>query len=60
MKTMRVALWCVLVFAAAAGAVRGQDRGLAVVGREVVGPDTAIGKQWAVFIAIDRYRNQLP
>jgi hypothetical protein len=37
-----------------------QNRGLEVVAAEVVGRDAAIGKQWAVFIAIDRYKEWGP
>ena len=37
-----------------------QDRGLAVVAKEYLGPSVNIGKQWAVFIAIDRYQEWGP
>ncbi|MDR0583643.1 MAG: SUMF1/EgtB/PvdO family nonheme iron enzyme [Treponema sp.] len=37
--------------------VKAQDRGIRV---DIVGADTVIGKQWAVFIAIDRYKEWGP
>jgi hypothetical protein len=45
----------VCVFAALTGYLAAQERGIAVVAAEAVGRDASIGKQWAVFIAIDRY-----
>ncbi|MDR1419887.1 MAG: caspase family protein [Treponema sp.] len=35
-------------------ALAAQDRGLSLAAKEVVG-DAAVGRQWAVFIAVDRY-----
>ena len=37
-----------------------QDRGLVASALKAVGNDAAIGKQWAVFIAIDKYREWPP
>ena len=38
--------------------ISAQTRGLQI--QSIVGSDTAVGKQWAVFIAIDRYREWSP
>jgi hypothetical protein len=37
-----------------------EERGLEVVAAETVGTDAAVGRQWAVFIAIDRYQEWRP
>ena len=37
-----------------------QDRGLQIRAAQDLGPQVQIGKQWAVFIAIDRYREWTP
>ncbi|MDL2229177.1 caspase family protein [Treponema sp. OttesenSCG-928-L16] len=37
-----------------------QDRGLRVTASETLGQEVSIGKQWAVFIAIDRYKEWGP
>jgi len=37
-----------------------QDRGIKITAAETLGANAVIGKQWAVFIAIDRYREWSP
>jgi hypothetical protein len=47
----------ILTFSLAASALSAQDRGLAVLARQVTGrPDFDVGKQYAVIIGIDKYR----
>ena len=48
-----------LVSLIAANAV-GQNRGLQLLAQENLGRQVQIGKQWAVFIAIDRYKEWAP
>jgi site-specific DNA-cytosine methylase len=37
-----------------------QERGMSMVVKEALGADATIGKQWAVFVAIDRYKEWTP
>jgi hypothetical protein len=56
----KLSLAGILVFLSLAAA-SAQERGLSVSGpAAALGQDAAIGKQWAVFIAIDRYREWTP
>lgn len=49
-----------IVFLAASSAVPAQDRGLLLSARAAAGPEVVIGRQYAVLIAIDRYREWAP
>ena len=57
MKKFFTALICAFALAASVSA---QDRGLQIRVAEDFGAQIQIGKQWAVFIAIDRYREWPP
>jgi formylglycine-generating enzyme required for sulfatase activity len=39
-----------------ANIMNAQSRGIEVAARQILGEDVSIGKQWAVFIAVDRYQ----
>jgi len=52
MKKILLAIVLVCVLAAGAAA---QNRGLQLIAAQDFGPQVQVGKQWAVFIAIDRY-----
>jgi hypothetical protein len=49
-----------LLFFSTFSSAAAQDRGLTVAARDILGNNTAVGKQWAVFIAIDRYQEWGP
>ena len=40
--------------------VSAEERGLSLSGTAAAAGDLEVGKQWAVFIAIDRYREWMP
>ena len=54
-------LWCFSLVLGLASALAAQDRGLTVVARELAGSaNFEIGRQVAVIIGFDRYREWLP
>ncbi|MFA6505557.1 MAG: PEGA domain-containing protein [Treponemataceae bacterium] len=59
MKNVRLAI-LFLTLVAIVYPVNSQDRGLDVIAKAVAGNDVRIGKQYAVLIAVDRYKEWFP
>jgi hypothetical protein len=58
---MKVGAISILLLFSVLGGLSAQDRGLAVVAREVTGDSNFdVGRQYAVIIGIDRYQNWMP
>jgi formylglycine-generating enzyme required for sulfatase activity len=56
----KIARLVTVIFLVSALHIHAQDRGLKVVATENLGPQVNIGKQYALFIAIDAYRHWRP
>ena len=56
----KIARLVTVIFLVSALHIHAQDRGLKVVAAENLGPQVNIGKQYALFIAIDAYRHWRP
>jgi hypothetical protein len=59
-KTPIIQILLAVFLSASLSAEEGATRGLKLLAAETVGNDVPIGKQWAVFIAIDDYSEQNP
>jgi hypothetical protein len=57
-RRLAPSVFCFLILAAVCGSA--QDRGMTLAVREALGGGVEAGKQWAVFIAIDRYQEWGP
>jgi hypothetical protein len=60
MRSVRLFLGVVFIGGLLLSSPAAQERGLRVVAAEALGPEAVIGKQWAIFIAIDRYQEWRP